>query len=80
VVGSRIGGIQDLVADGVNGLLVPPGDPPALAHAVIRCLRDPASAALMGKQGRAAADGYSIETMIAKIEQLYVRCLAAKGH
>ena len=79
VVGSRIGGIQDLVADGVNGLLVPPGDPPALAHAVIRCLRDPASAALMGKQGRAAADAYSIEAMITMIEQLYVRCLAAKG-
>ena len=80
VVGSRIGGIQDLVTDGQNGLLVPPGDPHALAGAVVRCLQDPVSAALMGRKGRTAADAYSIEMMIAKIEQLYVRCLAAKGY
>jgi glycosyltransferase involved in cell wall biosynthesis len=79
VVGSRVGGIQDLVADGVNGLLVPPGDAPALAAAVIRCLRDPARAALMGRQGRTAADAYSIEAMLEKIERLYGRWLRARG-
>ena len=80
VVGSRVGGIQDLVSDGVNGLLVPPRDAPALAAAVIRCLQHPARAALMGRQGRAASDAYSIEAMITKIEELYVRCLSAKRH
>src|SRR5262249_440340 len=40
VVASRVGGIPDLVEDGVDGLLVPPGDAPALADALVRVLSD----------------------------------------
>lgn len=40
VVGSDAGGIPDIVEDGVNGLLVPPGDAPALAAALERVLTD----------------------------------------
>lgn len=40
VVGSRAGGIPDIVQDGINGLLVPPGDAPALAEALVRVLGD----------------------------------------
>ncbi len=40
VVGSRAGGIPDIVEDGVNGLLVEPGDPDALASALVRVLGD----------------------------------------
>jgi glycosyltransferase involved in cell wall biosynthesis len=40
VVGSRAGGIPDIVEDGVNGLLVPPGDARALADALVRALSD----------------------------------------
>ena len=43
VVGSRVGGIPDLVADGVSGLLVPPGDTEALADALVRVLGDRSS-------------------------------------
>jgi glycosyltransferase involved in cell wall biosynthesis len=40
VLGTRVGGIPDLVRDGVNGILVEPGDTRALAAALVRLLRD----------------------------------------
>jgi glycosyltransferase involved in cell wall biosynthesis len=40
VVGARVGGIPDLVQDGVNGLLVPPADTDALANALVRLITD----------------------------------------
>lgn len=41
VIASRIGGMQEVVRDEVNGLLVPPGDEDALCRAMTRCLDDP---------------------------------------
>jgi glycosyltransferase involved in cell wall biosynthesis len=73
VVGSRISGIQDVVADGETGLLVPPADPAALAQAILRCLTDPALARSMGTRGQAQTDAYSVGAMITKIERLYAR-------
>ncbi len=52
VVASRVGGIPEVVEDGVTGLLVPPADPPALAAAVNELLRDPERGREMGKAGR----------------------------
>lgn len=52
VAASRIGGIPEVVADGVTGRLVPPGDAGALAAAVVRLLGDPAGARAMGQAGR----------------------------
>jgi glycosyltransferase involved in cell wall biosynthesis len=53
VVASRVGGLPDLVEDGVTGLLVPPGDPRALAQALFTLLADPAKAEAFGRAGRA---------------------------
>jgi starch synthase len=55
VVASRVGGIPEVVADGETGLLVPPGDPVALADAVNALVRDQALAAAMGRRGRERA-------------------------
>jgi len=41
MVATAVGGLPEAVADGVSGLLVPPGDPQALADALIRVLGDP---------------------------------------
>jgi glycosyltransferase involved in cell wall biosynthesis len=53
VVASSTGGIEDLVTDGVEGFLVPPGDPDALAEALDRVLADPALAERLGAAARA---------------------------
>ncbi|TQS41328.1 glycosyltransferase family 4 protein [Cryptosporangium phraense] len=52
VVASRIGGIPDIVEDGVTGLLTPPGDPSAIADALISLLDDPSRRAAMGVTAR----------------------------
>jgi len=57
VVGSLVGGIPEVVDDGVTGLLVPPDDPAALAGALNALLRDPDRARGYGDAGRARAVG-----------------------
>jgi len=51
VVATAVGGNPEVITDGVEGLLIPPGDPAALAAAVRRILSDPALAAQMGLAG-----------------------------
>jgi len=60
VIGSRVGGIPDLVEDGVNGLLVDPGDSEALAAALVRVLSDRALAERLGRNAHASADLWTI--------------------
>ena len=52
VIASAISGIPELVEDGVTGVLVPPGDPQALAAALARLAADPEQRARLGRQGR----------------------------
>jgi rhamnosyl/mannosyltransferase len=56
VVGSEVGGIPHVVTDGETGLLVPPGDPAALAAACRRLLEDTALADRLGAAGRRRAE------------------------
>ena len=53
VVASRVGGIPDMVEDGVTGLLVEPGDSAALANALNTILKDAELAQRLGRAGRA---------------------------
>jgi glycosyltransferase involved in cell wall biosynthesis len=52
IVASRIGQIADVVEDNVSGVLVPPGDVPALTGALESLARDPARRAALGRAGR----------------------------
>jgi glycosyltransferase involved in cell wall biosynthesis len=55
VVASRVGGVPEALRDGVDGLLVPPGEPAALAQAILRLARDPDLRGRFGSAGRARA-------------------------
>lgn len=71
VVGSAVPGVQELIADGHTGRLVPPRDPAALAAAIEALLRDPAAAAQLGAQARQQAQlAFSRERMTADYESL----------
>jgi rhamnosyl/mannosyltransferase len=60
VVGSRVGGIPDLVEDGRNGILVEPGDPDALAEALARVLTDHELAERLGAGAAASAGRWTV--------------------
>lgn len=51
-IGTRVGGIEEVIADGETGLLVPPDDPPALAEAIRRLAEDASMRRRMGAAGR----------------------------
>ena len=59
VVGGRAGGIRDLVAEGVNGLLVDPDDPRELADALVAVLGDPDTAGRLGDAARRTGEEWS---------------------
>jgi glycosyltransferase involved in cell wall biosynthesis len=72
VVASAVGGIPDLIEDGVNGLLVPAGDTAALALAIHRMLADRELAAHLGEAAReTVARRYTIEQSLERLEQVY---------
>ncbi len=80
VVASRVGGIPEVVSDGVTGLLVPPGDPVALGEALNALLRSPARAAAMGQAGRARAVAeFSWDTVAAQTASLYAELADKPG-
>ncbi|MBK5928467.1 glycosyltransferase [Rhodobaculum claviforme] len=56
VVATRVGGVAELVEDGVSGLLVPPGNTDALAAAIERLLADPDLGCRFGTAGRATVE------------------------
>jgi starch synthase len=77
VVASRVGGIPEVVSDGVTGLLVPPDDPPSLSDALNVLLRDPARAEAMGRAGReVAVTEFSWDTVAAQTAALYAELVA----
>jgi glycosyltransferase involved in cell wall biosynthesis len=71
VVGSRIGGIPDLVEDGLSGLLVRPNDPAALADALSRILTDHDLRHRLAAGARARAEQFSTGAVVPRIEKVY---------
>jgi len=79
VVASDVGGVHELVGEGVTGSLVPPRDPEALAAALRPVLADAGLRARLGQAGRAEVEmSFSIEAFQRGHLDLYARLLAQK--
>jgi len=71
-IASRVGGMAELIQDGVTGLLVPAEDANALAGALLQFLRDPEQARQIANDGqRFAVENFSFERLIREIDELY---------
>lgn len=71
IVASRVGGVPEIVADDENGLLVPPGDSPALADALGRLLADEGLRQRLGHAGRERAAGFTWPTIAGEYLEVY---------
>jgi glycosyltransferase involved in cell wall biosynthesis len=80
VVATAVGATPELIEDGVHGLLVPPGDPAALAEAVGRLLADRELAGrLAGAARRRAEERYARAAMVRRFEAFYTRLVCPGG-
>jgi glycosyltransferase involved in cell wall biosynthesis len=71
VAATAVGGIPEAVTDGVEGLLVPPKDPEALADAIATITGDDALRTAMGHAARRASERFDIRIATRRIEALY---------
>lgn len=72
VVASNVGGIPEMIEDGVTGLLVPPRDAAALAAAIVRVLTDHPLADTMARAGRILAhERFCIDRMVNALQDVY---------
>jgi len=74
VVATRVGGLPELVDDGVTGLLVPARDPAAISQALVMLGRDGAQARALGAAGKAKAErSFAAARMVEAYEAVYAR-------
>lgn len=73
IVATRVGGIPEIVKDGVNGRLIEPGDAATLASAIVELLDDPARRRELGRAGRRLVlERFSVDAMVEGNYRVYL--------
>lgn len=79
VVATKVGGVLDIVDDGVDGMLVAPSDPEGMADAIIKVLRDQELSSLLAKNGRLKVlSRFTLEKMAEKTLEVYHEAIVSR--
>jgi glycosyltransferase involved in cell wall biosynthesis len=78
IVSTAVDGCQEVLEDGVTGLLVPPADPAALGQALARVAQDASLRRSLAEAARAASTRYDIRECVRQMEALYDEVLAER--
>ena len=68
---TETGGLSEVIHDGGEGLVVPPGDPDGLAAGILRLLRDPDLRAQFGERAKTRAASFDLRRAVWRMEQVY---------
>jgi glycosyltransferase involved in cell wall biosynthesis len=79
VIATPVGGIPEVLRDGVNGLLIPKQDGVRLAEAIAGLALDPPRRCTLGSQARASVEAYSIRRFARDVQSLYDSLLASRS-
>jgi glycosyltransferase involved in cell wall biosynthesis len=71
IVATRVGGIPDVLADGTEGIIVPPGDVAALSAAVNELVADPDRIRALGRAAKERAVGFGPDTIAKRLDLVY---------
>lgn len=76
VIGSRVGGIPEVIANGESGVLVSPGDPATLASTIEEVMHDPVALSLMGQRARVRAKAlFDVDETHRRMEEIFLRAI-----
>jgi glycosyltransferase involved in cell wall biosynthesis len=79
IVSTAVDGCREVLEDGVSGLLVPPGDPAALASALERAASSADLRASLAERARAQSRRYDVRACVLAMQSLYDEILAGKA-
>jgi glycosyltransferase involved in cell wall biosynthesis len=76
IIATRVGGLPELIEDGVNGFLVKPANSEEIAEKVTLLLRDAELRERISKNNKKKAKNYDWEKVVGRLEELYKRLFA----
>jgi len=80
VVATRVGGNPEIISEGENGYLVPPGEPQPLAERIMALLGDERLRLSLGENARfKVAENFSLKRMVAEFESCFMRLCGREG-